>query len=210
MHRTDAGANVLQLPLEVALDLPGHGHHALPGSSPEVLDGRPLILGQPSDGGAVRSGQPGHGLALLSAELADERPQPLDLAGREAARPVLLGPGGQSPEDLFHALEPETQGLESLLGVGEERPADLTWVPWARSGLGPGGPNGLGHGLPDALEALVEPFLDRPLVGGQDLPDPNGTGPLTGGGLGDGDGVGQARPGRAPPRRLGDRRGWWF
>jgi hypothetical protein len=208
MHRTDAGANVLQLPLEVALDLPGHGHHALPGSLPEVLDGRPLIPGQPFDGGAVRPGQPGHGLALPSAELADERPQPLDLVAR--ARPVVLGPGGQGSEDLFDALEPESQGLESLFGVGEERPADLSRVSWARSGLGRGGANGLGHGLPDALEALVEPFLDGPLVGGQDLLDPNGTGPLTGGGLGDGDGVGEARPGRAPPRRLGDRRGWWF
>jgi len=207
MHRADAGSNVLQLDLEFVLERPGHGHHALSGSSAQVLDGRPLVLGQPSDGGVVRPGQPGHGLALLSAELADERSQPSDLAGRERARPVVPGRGGQGPEDLFDALEPEPQGLESLLGVGEESPADVSGVSCARSGLGHGGASGFGRGLPDALEALIEPLLDRMLVGGQDLL--NAAGALAGG-LGDGDGVGEALPGWASPGRLRHRRGWWF
>jgi hypothetical protein len=214
VHRPDAGADLHELGLEVALDRPGHGHHALAGPSPEVLEGPTLVFGKPSDGGAVRPGQVRHGLALPLAELADQRPEPPDLRARPSVGPSVPRPRDQGPEDLLDPLEPEAQGLEAFLGVGHQRPADVPGVGnlWRRSGtgLGHGGPRGPGYRLLDPKEPLVDAFLEGPLVGVQDLLKADLPCSLAWGGLGDGDGVREALPGRAPPRPVGDRRRWWL
>jgi hypothetical protein len=111
-------------------------------------------------------------------------------------------------------LEPKSQGLESLLGVAQQRPADVPGFAALRSrlgeGLAHGGAGGPGHRLLDPQEAVVDPFLEGPLMGRQDLLNAGLPGSRSGDGLRDGDGVGETLPGRAPPRRLGDRRRWWL
>lgn len=212
MHRPDARADLFELGLQVALDGPSNRDHPPAGPSPQVLEGFPLVFGQTLDGGVMRPGQVRQGRALPPAQLADERPEPLDLRGHLGVGPIAPRPRGQCPEDLLDPLKPEAEGLETLLGVGQQRPADVSGVPAQRRRLRRclvhRGASGLCNGLPDPEEPIVEPFIEGPLLAGQDLLEANLPGSLAGGGLGDGDGIGETLPGRTPPRRLGDRRRW--